>query len=74
MLPSLIGCCRGGGLLEVVGDGLVEVHGHLQEEVPHTQVAPEQARRFETETEGRRKSEMYWTLGLHRMGLAAGLG
>ena len=44
---SLIGCR---GCLEVVSDGLVEVHGHLEEEVPHAQVAAEQARRLEPET------------------------
>ena len=31
----------------MVGDGLVEVHGHLQEEVPDAQVTAEQARRLE---------------------------
>ena len=31
----------------MVGDGLVEVHGHLQEEVPDAQVSAEQARRLE---------------------------
>ena len=41
---SLTGCRRG---LEVVGDRLVEVHGNLQEEIPHAQVAAEQARRLE---------------------------
>ena len=34
----------------MVGNGLVEVHGHLEEEVPHAQVAAEQARRLEPET------------------------
>ena len=41
---SLIGCRRG---LEVVRDGLVEVHRNLQEEVPDAQVAAEEARRLE---------------------------
>ena len=45
---SLIGCR---GCLEVVGDGLVEVHRNLEEEVPDAQVAAEEAGRLEPEME-----------------------